>query len=257
MVKKIMRTGLAALTVVSMFATTAMAADWNENGGTSEVVGDAEIINPTIEVELPGDLAFGINPLGLDTDEDGTGEPQIITSDYIITNYSNIPVLVKASTKLTAATSSNVQILTDADYEDNGDLKATADKKAIWLAQLYPTSAATTTADGAKLNVTDITAKQTQADIKGKTITGTDTDMLFKLAAYAETTTGSGITKPECVSGFKFGGAVDPNATFVPEDEIKVTTTFTLNTLSKNQADQNYETFDTGYDATVVKVKAP
>ena len=51
-------------------------------------------VDPVIEVELPGDLAFGINPLSLDADDDGTADDQIVTSQYMITNYSNVPVLI-------------------------------------------------------------------------------------------------------------------------------------------------------------------
>ena len=255
MVKKIVRTGLALLTVSSMFAMTAFAAEgdevWNVNKGKSTVEGDAWTVDPIIEVELPGDLAFGINPLSLDADEDGTADEQIVSGDYLITNNSNVPVLV--GTKTTLIGGDNVAILADAEYDDqSGDLKAVDGKKAIWMVQLFPTAPATISEEGNTLNVTDLTATDANADVKGKCIAGSTDDKavnaLFLLAANTGDT-----LKPECVSGFKFAGAVDPNATFEEADAIKVTTVFTLNTLSANQVANNYEVLDTGYDTTVVK----
>lgn len=256
MVKRMMRTGVALLAVSSMFAMTAFAADeeigWNADGGSLQIEGDAWTVDPVIEVELPGDLAFGINPMSLDADEDGTADKQIVSGTYTIANYSNIPVLVETTTKLSGG--SDVDILSDADYDDAGDLKKSTDKKkAIWMVQLLPTGATTQEEEGYKLKVTDLTATDTNATAKGLYIGKDDSDAakaLFKLEA------GTGETfNPKSVSGFKFAGAVDPNATFTEEDAVKVTTVFKLNTLSANQADNNYETLDTGYDDTVVKVK--
>lgn len=245
MMKKMMKIGLAVFTVTSMFTMTAFASEWNTNGGETSVEGDAWTVDPVIEVELPGDLAFGINPLSLDADDDGTADDQIVTSQYMITNYSNVPVLINASTTLTGGT--NVDILADADYETNGDLKASANKKAIWMVQLYPTAAATISEEGNALNVTDVAATDKNADIKGNPLGATAAEALFLLKA----NTGEALD-PACVSSFVFGGAVDPNATFDETDELKVTTTFTLNTLSANQVDNDYSA-RTGYDATVVE----
>ena len=48
-------TAMAAMS--SMCAMTAFAEDeWNTNGGKSEVIGESTAYQPTIEVELPGDL---------------------------------------------------------------------------------------------------------------------------------------------------------------------------------------------------------
>jgi hypothetical protein len=254
MVKKMMRTGLALLTVSSMFAMTAFAADeekgWNENGGSFTVEGDAWAVDPVIEVELPGDLAFGINPLSLDADEDGTADAQIVTSQYLITNYSNVPVLIKTSTTLTGG--DKVDILADADYETNGDLKSssTDGNKSIWMVQLYPTSAATISDEGNTITITDVAANNKNADVKGKPLGATAAESLFLLKANTAET-----LDPACVSGFTFGGAVDPNATFDETDEVKVTTVFTLNTLSANQVDNDYEA-KADYDTTVVEAKA-
>lgn len=252
MVKRIMRTGIAVLTVTSMFGLTALAEDWNTNGGSAEVTGDAYAVEPTIEVELPGDLAFGINPLKLATNEDGTGTDQIVSGQYVITNYSNVPVLIKTETTLTGG--EKVDILAEANYESNKDLKATTDKKAIWMLQLNPTAPAAADAEG---NVTltveplkfDGSDKTTTA--KGKALGTTAAETLFELAAAKA----DGTFNAASVSGFKFSGLVDPKSTYTEEDKIQVKTVFTLNTLSQNQIDNDYEAA-TGYDTTVVEAKA-
>lgn len=115
------------------------------------------------------------------------------------------------------------------------------------MVQLYPTATATISEEGNALNVTDVAATDKNADIKGKPLGATATEALFLLKA----NTGEALD-PACVSSFVFGGAVDPNATFDETDELKVTTTFTLNTLSANQVDNDYSA-RTGYDATVVE----
>lgn len=255
MVKRMMRTGVALLAVSSMFAMTAFAADeeigWNADGGSLQIEGDAWTVDPVIEVELPGDLAFGINPMSLDADEDGTADKQIVSGTYTIANYSNIPVLVETTTKLSGG--SDVEILSDATYDKAGDLTSVDKKKTIWMVQLLPTGATTQAEDGYTLKVTDLTATDTNDTAKGKYIGKDDSDAakaLFKLEA------GTGETfNPKSVSGFKFAGAVDPNATFTEEDAVKVITVFKLNTLSVNQAANNYEKLDTDYDDTVVKIK--
>lgn len=258
--KKIMRTGIAVLTVSSIFTMTAFAAEgdtWNENGARTTIEGTAYTVDPIIEVELPGELTFGINPLSLDADEDGTEDSQIISGEYLIVNNSNVPVLVGTTTKLGGG--SNVEIKTalatgDLDAKTK-DLTSSDGKKAIWMALLLPTTASAATEDGYTLGKITAPAAGTvpsTSTLKGKVIGSTDDDaasVLFELAA----NTGETI-KPECISGFKFAGFVDPTKTYEEADEIKVTTVFTLNTLSANQVANSYKT-PTGYDKTIVEPK--
>lgn len=107
MVKKILATAAATAVMTSMFAATAFAAEelpeWNTNGGQSLIEGDTYVVQPVIEVALPGELSFGINPLKLDADDDPettTDRVQIISGEYTIANYSNVDVLVTANTKV-------------------------------------------------------------------------------------------------------------------------------------------------------------
>lgn len=144
--KKVIATATTAALVTGMFAGTAMAAEWNENGGSQTVEGVSTAVQPTISVELPGDLAFGINPLKLDADEDQKADGQIVATSYGIVNYSNVPVLVNAKTSAKAGTGVNLKA--SIEYNSNtNELKPTADTdKDVFLLQVFP--AKTSTASG-------------------------------------------------------------------------------------------------------------
>ncbi len=247
--KKVVKTATATAVLTSMLAMPVCAAEWNTNGGSSTVVGDAYVVEPTIEVELPGDLTFGVNPLMLNVAEEGAADTsQIVSGNYLVTNYSNIPVAVSAVTTVTAGTDvqlmDTTSMVASAWDTTNDELEAVTGKKAVWLVQLYPKSVNKETGE---LTVTPITAGTTvAADVIGDTLTATapTTTVNFVLAAYAEAT-------PEnSMSGFKFGGAVDPNATFV-EGDLKVSTVFTLKTITENQKTNNYEAYETNGGKTL------
>lgn len=260
MFKKVLASATLVAVMTGMLGMTAFASDipWDTNGGTSTIEGEAYGVEPTISVELPGDLAFGINPLYLDADEDGKVDPQIVTAQYTITNYSNVDVQITTKTKLTVG--SDVAII---EPEDNSkfdskskELLAVDKKKAIWLYQLLPTAAATIKDGAGVLTVTDIAhdATKFKGDVPGNTLNATDDkEVIYKLAKFDEAKN----LQPANVSGFAFSGAVDPNASFA-EGDVKVTTVFTLNTLTTNQSSSLFEASDLNsktYDATVVKLK--
>ncbi len=253
MVRKMVRTAATTLAVASMFTMSAFAADWNTQGGTAEVEGTGNYVEPVIEVELPGDLSFGINPLQLDANEDGTTDPQIVTSDYIITNYGNVPVAITAET--TAAVGGKVELQADASYDTKtGDLASVDTKNALWLVQLYPKEIKIENGE-VKLTVEpiDFSAKQKNADIYGQVIKaaadGVDpAKVKFLLEAHNDTAS--------CIGAFQFSGAVDPNAAFDENDTVSVKTKFTLNTVSANQKTKSYAPLDLNsktYAASVVK----
>lgn len=245
--KKVVKTATATAVLTSMLAMPVFAAEetpWNVDGASATVEGDAYVVEPTIEVELPGDLAFGVNPLMLNVaEEEGkTDKSQIVSGNYLVTNFSNIPVAVAAVTTVTAGT--DVELLDTTAMKNtawnttNNELNAVADKKAVWLVQLYPKSV---DKDTGVLTVTPITpGTTTAADVIGDTLTATapTTTVNFVLDAYVEA------DAEKSMSGFKFGGAVDPNATFV-EGDLKVTTVFTLKTLTESQKTNNFEAYQT------------
>lgn len=255
MVRKIARTATAALVMTSLFGMTAFASDtWNVDGAETTMTGDSYAVEPTIEVELPGDLAFGINPLKLAAGEDGTVKDQIVSGQYLVTNYSNVPVLITASTK--AEGKNDATLMSAPTFETNNDLTHTDGKKNIWLVQMYPQTV-TISADGAiKLEQTALKndGSDSESNVAGNTLGTTEVEALFMLDAYSEE---AGL-KDASVSGFTFTGAVDPNASFA-EADVTVTTKFKLNTLSENQKTKDYEGLDLNsgtYHATVVQKKA-
>ena len=259
--KKLLAITLAASLMTAMIPTGVMATEatpaWNTNGGQATVEGGIYSVDPIIEVELPGDLEFGINPLYLDADGDGAAEStQIVSGQYTVINYSNIDVLVTAKTTATAA--DGVTLLSAVAVDDNsGELTAGTDTKNVFLAQMLPTEAATVNEDGTvKLNTTALSvADGVESTMAGLSLNTAQT-VSFILSEYDYT---NDKLLPACVSGFVFDGAVDPNAAFA-EGDITVQTVFTLNTLSDNQYTKSYEVMkynsNTGsFDATVVTKK--
>lgn len=244
--KKVIATATTAALVTGMFAGTAMAAEWNENGGSQTVEGVSTAVQPTISVELPGDLAFGINPLKLDADEDQKADGQIVATSYGIVNYSNVPVLVNAKTSATAGTGVNLKA--SIEYNSNtNELKPAADTdKDVFLLQVFPAKTSgvsysddtgvtikgntiTKAATGGVNNAT--TAQAAGALVLSETPNSVD----FKLAAFENDT-----VKATNASGFTFDGVVNPNATFADGD-VTVSTVFTLSVISQKQYDGGYD----------------
>lgn len=267
--RKAIATVAAVATMTSMLGMTAFASEtvWNVDGAKSTVEGDTWVQLPTIEVELPGDLSFGINPLKLNVSETETADTrQIVSGEYYVTNYSDIPVAVKASTFLTVATDVEVYGKDDmvaAKWDTangkTGELVSSTGKRAIWLVQLYPT--AITMKEGApSMDVTAVTQGTTVgADVLGDTlVAGTDESAvakapIFVLDAYKEA------DAVKSIAGFKFDGAVDPNGAFVDSD-VKVKTVFELKTLTTDKKG-DYEAYKAGnnvggYYTTIMQEKA-
>ena len=238
----------------SMCAMTAFAeGEWNTNGGKSEVTGESTAYQPTIEVELPGDLSFGINPLKLNVSEDPDSAviDQIISGEFYVCNASNVPVAVRTTTYV--VTSNDVDLKKTSDlgtagniWDGNKELKPSADKKAVWLTQLYP-SKIESAEDGYTMTVENIKpGTSTAASVKGDTLAvstdnagaGITYQPIFVLGAYDEE------TPLASIGGFKFDGAVDPNASFVEED-ITIKAVFELKALTTGQVSDMFE----GYKA--------
>lgn len=255
MIKKIIKLMSAVLAVTTVFSTTVFTAgkDTSNANGTNAIIESPVYLDHSIiDVELPGNLNFAINPLSLDTDGDGTADPQIISGEYLITNNSNVPVLVEAATTLTGG--DKVDILPDAVYDERTkDLKASANgKKAVWMVQLLPTAPANLSGKGELLTVTPLKPMDNNTNIKGKVIGSTD-ETAAKVLFLLDANTGETMS-PGCVSGFKFAGAVDSAQIFDETDALKVTTVFTLNILNSKQITQNYIQ-EAGFDKTIVKAK--
>lgn len=254
--RRLMATAMTAALITSMFATTAFADEtkaWNTDGGSLTVEGASTTVEATLEVELPTDLSFGINPLKLDVSEDSSkpNKKQIVGADYLITNYSNVDVLVKASTKVTAE--STVDLKTAGAYDDKSfELSPTKDKKAVLLIQALATAITVGTDESVTTTYGDFTASDAASNdvtsVNGKAgaiLGASDTDILFKLAK------NDGTLKSANIGAFTFDGSVDPNAAFTDGD-VKVTTVFTMSTLTDNQSTNSYEASATYTGATNV-----
>lgn len=90
--KKMKRFLATTLAAAMMLSSTVSAAEWNTEGGSATIIGDSTVTQPVIEVALPGDLAFMIDPYLIDFEEQ-----QIVGGDYNVINYSNVNVEVKVS----------------------------------------------------------------------------------------------------------------------------------------------------------------
>lgn len=94
-VNKILAATLAA--ALMMTAVPVSATEWGADGSKGERDVSYEIVEPTLEVELPGDVAVTLNKMSIaDTDTGITAQSgQIIGEDYNIINRSNVPVKIQ------------------------------------------------------------------------------------------------------------------------------------------------------------------
>lgn len=259
--RKLVSALVAATMLTTVFATTAFAEepaiDWNNQGGTSTVEGSTYPVQPTIEVAIPGELTFGLNPLNVNVAEEGATEDtrQIVASDYAIVNYSNVAVVI--NTKTTATQGADVNLMSTATYDDkSGELThdATTNKKNVFLCMSYVKDAtyqddAFTYTYGDDVDSTITNA--TSANGIGAAIlaNGAAVENNFRLAAASD-------NMKDASASFTFKGKVDPQSTYVDGD-VTVSTVYTLTAITKNQYDKSWEADDTytGVASTVVKAK--
>lgn len=251
--KKVIATATTAALVTGMFAGTAMAAEWNENGGSQTVEGVSTAVQPTISVELPGDLAFGINPLKLDADGDQKADGQIVATSYGIVNYSNVPVLVNAKTSAKAGTGVNLK--TSITYDQHtSELKPTADTdKDVFLLQVFPKTGGVAYSNDTGVTITGNAITKSDSGVNNEdtakaagalVLKDGENSVDFRLAALEGDT-----VKATNASGFTFDGVVNPNATFADGD-VTVSTVFTLSVISQKQYDNGYKADKTNFGTT-------
>lgn len=242
--KKVIATATTAALVTGMFAGTAMAAEWNENGGSQTVEGVSTAVQPTISVELPGDLAFGINPLKLDADGDQKTDGQIVATSYGIVNYSNVPVLVNAKTSAKAGT--GVTLKDSVTYNTNTKemTPGEATAKEVFLLQVFPKASGVAYSNDTGVTITGNAITKDGSGVKSEdtakaagalVLKDGENSVDFKLAALEGDT-----VKAANASGFTFDGVVNPNATFADGD-VTVSTVFTLSVISQKQYANGYE----------------
>ena len=243
--KRFFATVTAAAMMTSLFSMTAFAStpQWGANGGQQEQTGSGVAPDVVVEVALPEDLTFILNPFRLDVDEDGTKDEQIWTQEYAITNLSQIPVKVNVATTVEGKNSTTVTD-TPAFDSDTGELKGTAKAKTVALAQAFATAVTFSEADG--FTYTYTTKKVSDSDMKTAAtakaeaafmLSSTAQDADFLLRGAAET----GIEATDlvkCSTAFKFVGAMDPDTNDVyVSDDVSVKCVYTMNYLTNNMFD--------------------
>ena len=274
--KKFVAVMAATALTASMFSMTAFAGEWNTNGGTATVEGGSWSSAPTLEVVLPADLAFGMNPsmLGVDMDESGTIEAsekaQILTGVYQVASYSDVAVHVECKTKVAAAAPATgvdpITFLARAAFTAKIDsttfeLANDTNVRNVVLVQEIPTAAAVIDSEGnATLKFTDAgwgTKAVAATDVKGVVLGTADTTVDFILDAFDE----SAGVKPTNVSGFRFSGIMNPSTSF-QDGEVTVTSVFTLNAITPSEKTGLWTAGSitdgaaiTGFDTTVAVAK--
>ena len=259
---------LAVALAITMIPTSGALADTlEENGEEVEIEGFSQVVETPIEIELPGDLEFGINPLKVDSDPDTAGlqNAQIISTDFLVENHGATDVIVSVNAKVEGnGQNSKVQIVTEpaTTLDDMGELKSSADKKAVNMVMLLPTAINYNSTDDEFSLVTTPygVAKDGTTTLAGITLdsayAATTGAILFKLGAYDEAT--DKLTEAN-VSGFKFDGLVDPNKIYEEED-VKVTALFKVKAITTGQTEglDPYETPDAtgGFHSSVVKAQS-
>ena len=253
MIKRKLFSVLATTSMIaSLFATTALAADWNTQGGEATITGTSVVQEPTIEVSIPGELSFALNPLSIEIDQDDStkNKAQVISSQFPIINYSNTPVVVE--TKTSAAGASGVNVKTTADYDANTKALKTskADDKDVFLCISVDKTAQVSGEDWKfTFNEIDETVKDAaSATTKGGLAiiggAGSEAKATFALSA------ASGPNAVTEAAAFKLVGAVNPQATYA-EGDVTVTTVYTLTAVTEDQRTKGYEKDSTKFGTDV------
>lgn len=257
--KKIMAFIMSTVLTVSM-ATCAFAADadaeWNSDTGVDIRVANTSVRQPVMEVQLPGDLAFQVDPLLI---EKGA---QITGGDYNVVNLGDTAVLVNVQPQINLGDGSEIEVkdtaTLDAKTNNYTDLTSTTGKKAVYMTAIAADKADALT-DGNKDGVYEFTYKANATNIgmtentvteAASTVTyakgdATDAPVVLGSAASADKAfnfeleaatynTDGALTSADSVSSFTLVGAVDPHKTYA-EGEVAVKATYKMTLQTKNE----------------------
>lgn len=257
--KKIMTFIMSTVLTVSM-ATCAFAADadaeWNSDTGVDIRVADTSVRQPVMEVQLPGDLAFQVDPLLIENDAQITG------GDYNVVNLGDTAVLVNVQPQINLGDGSEIEVkdtaTLDAKTNTYTDLTSTDGKKAVYMIAIAA-DPETTLKDGNKDGVYEFTYKADATNIgmtentvteaastvkyaKGEAATAAPVVLgdapsegkSFSFELEAATYTDDALTSAGSVSSFTLVGAVDPHKTYA-EGEVAVKATYKMTLQTKNE----------------------
>ena len=269
--KKFLAALSTAAITTSLLATTALAGttqtiEWNNNGGTATGEGSGSVRVPVIEVEVPLELPFAMNPYKLNLAEEGADAitDQIWSDNYMIINHSEVPVAVKTSSSASVASTDPVELETTVTIDTNSKKytgTTAANKNAFIGMQFAKTitlaNDAYTCSYGDPLVFTTETAatgtiavenEGTLQKANGLLLGSTAKEATFVLNTDAKAANGGNAV------AFKYVGAINDSTTktYVDED-IKVKTVYTLSVLASDDITVTAGT-NPG-DADVVTVK--
>ena len=258
--KKIMTFIMSTVLTVSMatcaFAADAADAEWNSDAGVDIRVADTSVRQPVMEVQLPGDLAFQVDPLLIENDAQITG------GDYNVVNLGDTAVLVNVQPQINLGDGSEIEVKETATVNDETntyvDLTSSDGKKAVYMIAIAADKAADLT-DGNKDGVYEFTYKANATNIGMTVNTVTETtstvtyakgdatdapvvlgsaaskDKSFSFELEAATYgTDDALTSVGSVSSFTLVGAVDPHKTYA-EGEVAVKAIYTMTLQTKNE----------------------
>ena len=258
--KKIMAFIMSTVLTVSM-ATCAFAADadaeWNSDTGVDIRVANTSVRQPVMEVQLPGDLAFQVDPLLIEKDAQITG------GDYNVVNLGDTAVLVNVQPQINLGDGSEIEVKNTAELDAKTntytDLTSTTGKKAVYMTAIAADKA-TALKDGNKDGVYEFTykANDTNIGMTENTVTeaastvkyakgeaATDAPVVLESAASAAKSfsfeleaatynTDGALSSVGSVSSFTLVGAVDPHKTYA-EGEVAVKATYKMTLQTKNE----------------------
>ncbi len=259
--KKFLAALSTAAITTSLLATTALAGttqtiEWNNNGGTAEGNGSGSVRVPVIEVEVPLDLPFAMNPYKLNLAEEGADAitDQIWSDNYMICNYSEVPVAVATSSTAKGKDADSngkgglaleTTVTVDPNTKKYVGSSANAEKKNAFIGMQFAKEIEFTEADGYKPKYgdkvifgdgTNITAATGEVLIKDKTSFQEANGLL--LSANAEEATfvlGTSTANGANAVAFKYIGVLNDSTTNVYADEdITVKTVYTLSVLASD-----------------------
>lgn len=255
--KKFLAALSTAAITTSLLATTAFAAtpaiEWNNNGGTATGEGGGEVRVPVIEVEVPLELPFAVNPYKLNLAEEGQTAitDQIYSDNYMIINHSEVPVAVATASK---ATATNVLLETTVtiDADSTKYIGSDATKKNAFLGMqfgktiAFSNDAYTVTYDALTFDASNVKDEATLQAKGGLLLSSADEEVTFVLDVESDTNTAAG----KNAAAFKYVGVLNDSCTDAyTDDDLKVTTVYTLSVLASDDIDATGANDPKGYEA--------
>ena len=252
--KKFLAALSTAAITTSLLATTAFAAstpEWNNNGGQATGEGGGTVRVPVIEVEVPLELPFAVNPYKLNLAEEGQTAitDQIYSDNYMIINHSEVPVAVATASKATAGTGVTLETAVKFDTNTGKHVGTTATEKNAFLGMQF---AKTIAFSNDAYNVTYDTWTPADADAAaalqakgGLLLSATDENLTVVLDVESDTNTAAG----KNAAAFKYVGLLNDSCTAAyTDDDLKVTTVYTLSVLASDDIDATGTNDPKGYE---------